>query len=417
MNIKHNPINYMQITAEKLLNPYNYHISPEAKKRLRWLYILYYEQDGNVTKAANKVGISRAWLSKLKSTFENNHRNPKSLEPKSKAPFNTSNRKRILKDTENKIIEVRDEYGWGKDKISAFMHTEYELRVNPNTVNKYLHKHKKISPKISLKNTKAWKNKKLRDMGVVFKVKFRPPAKIKDYAPGALVEKDMKYVVKLGSNSNSNVRGSFRYQQTIIDSFTRIRAMELTEDFESKTTALAHKEALKRLPFEVACENTDNGSENNGDFSDALQDENIFHFYSNAGTPTDNPRVERSHLTDELEFYGRGNVYKDFEDQKEALKKWEHTYNLKRPHQALGYLTPMKFHELWQVNPEQAHKITDKWRAYLKKQSRRLAESRKIKRADQIEKLMQFIDVKLSKNKGLKDSQLQLINCQLCSVA
>lgn len=412
-----NPANHMQITAEKLLNPYCYHLSSEAKKRLRWLYILYYDQADNVTRAANKIGISRPWLSKIKSIFEKSRRDPRRLEPQSKAPRDTSSRKRISQDAENKIIAVRNEYGWGKDKISAFLRTEYGRRINPNTVNKYLHKRKMINPKISLKNTKAWENKKQKEQGVALKVKFRPPAKIKDYAPGALIEKDMKYIAKIGSTAKYKTGNDFRYQQTIIDSLTRIRIMELTEDFASETAASAHQEALKRLPFSPACVNTDNGSENNGEFSTALQAGNVFHFYSNAGTPTDNPRVERSHLTDDLEFYGRGNVCKDFEEQKEALRKWEYVYNFKRPHQALGYLTPMKFYELWKADPEQAYEITGKWRAYLRKQSKRLAESRRIKRKDQVENLMKFIDAKLNENKGLEKAKLQLINCQLCSVA
>lgn len=415
--VKINSSNHMQIIAEKLLNPYNHRLSIEAKKRLRWLYILYYEQQGNVTKAANKIGVSRPWLSKIKSIFENSHRDPRRLEPESKAPLHTSNRKKISKDVEDKIIAIRDTYGWGKEKISAYLENEKKIRVNPNTVNKYLHKNKRICPKISLKNIKAWENKKQREENILFKVKFRPPKILKDYSPGALMEKDMKYVINMGSNSEFKTRDSFRYQQTVIDSFTRIRVMELTEDFESKTVAMAHQEAVKRLPFNPACMNTDNGSENNGEFSDTLQNDNVFHFYSNTGTPTDNPRVERSHLTDELEFYGRGNVYKDLKEQKKALKKWEHIYNFIRPHQALGYLTPMKFYELWKESPEKAYAIAVKWQVYLKRQSKRLAESRRIKRRDQIDNLMRFIDAKLNGNKGLKEAKLQLINCQLCSIA
>ncbi len=407
----------MHITADQLLNPRRHHLSPEAQKRLRWLYILYYGQRGNVTKAANKIGISRPWLSAIKAIFERSRRDPRSLEPKSRAPLNTTHRKRIPKDTENKILAVRDEYGWGKDKLAAFLRTEYGILINPNTVNNYLRKHNKISPKISLKNSTAWEGKKQRESGLVLKVKFRPPAAIKDYAPGALIEKDMKYVATAGHKDGYKTRDSFRYQHTIIDSFTRIRALEITEDFESKTTAGAYREALTRLPFSPACVNTDNGSENNGAFTDTLQKDDTFHFYSNAGTPTDNPRVERSHLTDALEFYGRGNGYGDFEEQKESLKKWEFVYNFKRPHQALGYLTPMRFYELWKENPKKAYKITSRWQEYLKKQSRRLAASRRIKRKDQIENLMKFIDAKLNNNKGLKNTKLQLINCQLCSVA
>ena len=412
------PTNLMQTKATKRLNPYNYHLSSSAKQRLSWLYLLYYEQDGNVTKTSSRIGISRQWLSVLKAIFEKNDRDPRSMEPVSRAPHDTTNRSRITRDAENKIIAIRDAYGWGKEKIAAHLKDEQGLEVNHNTVNKYLHRHNRISPALSLKNIKAWQNKKQRDNDVVFKVKYRPPAMIKDLAPGALIEKDMKYVPKLSSNSDLKTKDDFWYQQTATDSFTRLRTLELTTDFESATAAAAHTRAVKRFPFPIACENTDNGAENNGEFSDHLQAHDIFHFYSKTATPTDNPRVERSHLTDELEFYKRGHLYRDYEEQKKALKKWEYVYNYRRPHQALGYLTPMRFYELWKKNPAEAYALTERWQSYLKKQRKRLAESRRLKRKEQIEALMKFIDAKLNhQNKGLKEVKLQLINCQLCSIA
>ena len=91
-----------------------------------------------------------------------------------------------------------------------------------------------------------------------------------------------------------------------------------------------------------------------------MQKGNVFHFYSNAGTPTDNPRVERSHLTDELEFYSKGGLRKTFEEQKIEIKKWEQFYNEKRPHQALGYLTPLEFYELWKKDTKATEKIVKK---------------------------------------------------------
>ena len=413
-----NPANLMHTRAAKMFNPYNYHLSTSARQRLGWLYLLYHEQDGNITRAANRIGISRQWLSVLKAIFEKNNHDPRSIEPKSRAPYDTTNRQRITKDTENKIIAIRDEYGWGKEKIAAHLRDAQGLSVNHNTVNKYLHRHNRISPELSLKNTKAWQNKKQRDSDVVFKVKYRPPSMIKDLAPGALIEKDMKYVPKLGPQSDLKTKDDFWYQQTAADSFTRLRTLELTLDFNSSTTAVADARAVKRFPFPIACVNTDNGPENNGEFSDQLQANDVFHFYSQTATPTDNPRVERSHLTDEQEFYKRGHLYRDYEEQKKALEKWEDVYNYQRPHQALGYLTPMKFYELWKQNPAKAYVLTARWQSYLKRQRKRLAESRRLKRKEQIEALMNFIDTKLNhQNKGLKEVKLQLINCQLCSVA
>ncbi|MCL0056702.1 hypothetical protein M1N50_00040 [Dehalococcoidia bacterium] len=78
----------------------------------------------------------------------------------------------------------------------------------------------------------------------------------------------------------------------------------------------------------------------------------------------------------------------------------------------------MRFYQLWKENPETAYQIVEKWQDYLRRKQRiRQAQSRKIKRKEQIKALMNFIDAKLNKNKGLNEAKFQLINCQLCSVA
>ena len=418
-DIKNNYLNSMKNAAEKTLNPKRYHLSEEARKRLYWLWVIDKECGGNVTVAARKVGITRQWLSEIKNLFETRDKDPRVLEPKSKAPRNTKNRKRIPKETEDKILEVRafSKNAWGKQKISRVLIRDHKIKASPNTVNKYLHKHKKIDPKISLKNTKAWQAKKAREEAQLC-ARYRPPKQIKDYAPGALMEKDIKFVpipsriVKQGKSGDS-----FWSQHTSIDSLTRIRVLELTKGSGSEDSVSAYKNSKDRLPFPIACENTDNGSENKHRFREELQKENIFQFYSNSGTPTDNPRVERSHLTDQKEFYEKGGIKKTFEEQKEALTEWENTYNFKRPHQALGYLTPVEFHELWKKDKNEAQKIVNKYQKYLLKQKIRLAGARKIKRQDQIEKLMRFIDVKLNKTVGIIKAKNELIDCQLCSMA
>lgn len=419
-DIKRRSLERMRNIAEKELNPNHYQLSSEAKKRLRWLYALYYEQGGNVTRCAQKIGISRQWLSEMKAVFEKNKKDPRSLEPESKAPKNTQNRKRIPKEVEGKILEVRamSQNVWGKQKVAVVLLRDHHINVSPNTVNKYLHKHQKIDPKISKKNEQAWKAKMDREKpkAELF-VRYRPPKAIKDLAPGALVEKDMKYVAKPSSNEHEELESRFWYQHTETDSFTRIRSLELVEDSTAANSAHAHQKSKEKFPFVIACQNTDNGSENMKEFRELLKKDTVFHFYSNTGTPTDNPRVERSHLTDELEFYQRGGFKKTFAEQQEATAEWEHFYNFVRPHQALGYLTPMAFYELWKVDPEKAFEIVVKYQGYLSKQRRRLAGSRRIKKTEQVQKLMEFIDVKLTKKTGLKRAKEALINCQLCSVA
>ena len=422
-----NSIQLMQTKAENLLNPYRYHLSAEAKKRLRWMYLLYNEEEGNVTRAAKKIGLSRQWLSGLKSVFEHHRKNPRSLEPESKAPHQTGKRQRIPREAEEKILAIRDEYGWGKVPISTVLNRDYNIQISPSTVNRYLRKHLRIEPKLSERNKKAWAEKKLRESlkeNQSLVVKYRPPRQIKDYLPGALMEKDMKVAptkdkIPIKIDNKYHLQDYFNYQHTLLDSFTRIRTMELAERPDSLSAARAYQEMKLRLPFKIACLNTDSGGENGKDFKEQLARDEIVHLYSRTSTPTDNPRVERSHLTDEREFYGRGLTGQTFEKQKEALKNWEYTYNFLRPNQALGYLTPMKFYELWKENSEKAYQIKDKYQAYLAKQRQRLANSRRIKRKEQIEKLMQFIDAKLKLDTQLKvdlqPHKLALIKCQLCS--
>lgn len=419
-DIKNNHLNSMKNVAEKALNPKRHHLSEEARKRLHWLYVLYYEQDGNVTRTANKIGISRQWLSPLKNIFEKRGKDPRALEPESKAPHSTKNRKRISKDVEDKILKIRKDSRnvWGKVKVAVALERDYQIKIDPNTVNKYLHKHKKIDPKISLKNSRAWTAKKARENPEAeLVVRYRPPKAIKDIAPGALVEKDMKYIEKQTRTTTGKEAENFYSQHTEIDSFTRIRSLELARNGTALSSAEAHEKSKEKFEFVIACENTDNGYENQKEFRETLKKDKVFHFNSNKGTPTDNPRVERSHLTDEIEFYRKGGFKKTFEKQAEAIKEWEHFYNWKRPHQALGYLTPIAFHELWKVDKRKAYLIVETYQKYLKKQSVRLATARRIKKKEQVEKLMEFIDVKINEKVGIKKAINSLIHCQLCSVA
>lgn len=416
--IKINSIERMTTKAQNLLNPCRYKLSDEAKKRLRWMYVLYYECETNVSLAARKIGISREWLSKIKSKFEDSRRDPRSLEPESRAPQNTSCRNRIPKETEDKIVEVRGKYQtWGEKKIVRILKRDYQTKVSSSTVNRYLHIHKLINPKLSEKNKKAWAEKKEREREkqIELKIKYRPPKQIKDLKPGALIEKDMKYVRKINTFRASDNSHSFYSQHTFIDSLTRIRVLELKENGSSENAKVAYLEAKEKFPFAIATTNTDNGSENQKEFEQALGHDKVAHFYSRTGTPTDNPRVERSHLTDEIEFYQQGNIYSTFKEQKQALEKWNHTYNFIRPHQALGYLTPTEFYELWKENPKKAHKIVNRYRAYLKKQRERLANARQMKRKEQIENLMRFIDEKLNQKVEIKTQELSLNECEVCS--
>jgi len=68
----------------------------------------------------------------------------------------------------------------------------------------------------------------------------------------------MKFIVKMGKFVNYQKRKAkenFWYQHTVIDSFTRIRAIGLAKDSESKTAVMVQEECASRLPFAIACVN------------------------------------------------------------------------------------------------------------------------------------------------------------------
>ena len=63
------------------------------------------------------------------------------------------------------------------------------------------------------------------------------------------------------------------------------------------------------------------------------------HQYIKARTPQLNGKVERSHLTDQREFYQLIS-YKDDVDLEAKLWHWENFYNFDRPHMAFQGKTP-----------------------------------------------------------------------------
>jgi hypothetical protein len=142
-------IDIMQSKAESKFNPQKYYLSDEAKKRLKWMYIIQFECENNISQAANKIGVSRQWLSKIHSTWEQSNRDSRSLKPRSRAPNNTDNRNRVKSEVKDKIVEAKKKYHWGKYKLTTILDTEYKISVSPSIINPHLNKKGLINVKIS----------------------------------------------------------------------------------------------------------------------------------------------------------------------------------------------------------------------------------------------------------------------------
>lgn len=84
---------------------------------------------------------------------------------------------------------------------------------------------------------------------------------------------------------------------------------------------------------------TDNGHEFQTKFHWHIADLGMLHAYIKPATPRLNGKVERSHLTDQREFYQLLD-YKDDVNLRKKLAQWEDYYNFLRPHGAHMGKTP-----------------------------------------------------------------------------
>ncbi len=156
--------------------------------------------------------------------------------------------------------------------------------------------------------------------------------------PGYLVSQDTYYV--------GNIKGVGRiYQQTIIDTYTRVAFAKLYDRKHAITAADALNDRV--LPFfeeqqiPVLRMLTDRGTEYNGkveyghDYELYLTIEGIDHSRTKVRHPQSNGICERFHRTIQEEFYAiafRKKIYSTLDALQNDLDEWINYYNQERPH-------------------------------------------------------------------------------------
>ena len=101
----------------------------------------------------------------------------------------------------------------------------------------------------------------------------------------------------------------------------------------------AARHIIEKFPFRIREVRTDNGHEFQAKFHWHVEDLGIRHAYIKRGTPQLNGKVERSHRSDQQEFYQLLS-YKGDVDLEAKLDEWERFYNFARPHGAHNGQTP-----------------------------------------------------------------------------
>jgi transposase InsO family protein len=150
------------------------------------------------------------------------------------------------------------------------------------------------------------------------------------------VQLDVKFV----SLEDPNGKKDRRFQYTAIDDATRIRALKIYKRHNQQNAIDFIDYVIEKFPFRIHTVRTDRGHEFQSKFDWFVEeDKGIRHVYIKPRSPQLNGKVERSHRTDQQEFYQLLS-YTDDVDLNKKLEHWEHFYNFNRPHGAHDGKTP-----------------------------------------------------------------------------
>jgi transposase len=139
------------------------------------------------------------------------------------------------------------------------------------------------------------------------------------------------------------------YQYTACDEYSRWRLLRLYQEVTPAASVDFFQHLQQRFPYPITCVQTDHGTEFTYDFmpqvtvahpfTAQLQSQGVRHKLIRIATPWHNGKVERSHRTDEEEFYRRFQL-RTLPEAHRRVERWNHRYNTDRPHAGIGWKTP-----------------------------------------------------------------------------
>lgn len=301
-------------------------LSGREQERLRVLTLWRETRDVGVV--CRTFGISRATLYRWAQQFDPH--DPTSVRVKSRRP------RRVRQPTWTAahleaVRHLRAQYPrWGKAKLAVLLEGR-GYRLSASTVGRMLawlkaHGHL-VEPRRHA--ISARKRRPPRPYAV------RNPADYRPTRPGDLVQVDTLDV--------RPVPGVVLKQFTARDVVSRWDVVEVHERATARVATQFLDTLQARVPFAVRAIQVDGGSEFFADFEAACQQRQIRLFALPPRSPKLNGKVERAQRTHTEEFYEVTPCAWTVAALNPELRRWEHTYNTIRPHQALAYRTPLQF--------------------------------------------------------------------------
>jgi transposase InsO family protein len=283
-------------------------LDEEARLRLRVMDAYARMESKNVTELCRLFGVSRSWFYKWRGQYRPS--NLQTLKTKSRRP------KHVKSIPWDVVVAV---CAWKRAHPTKSHYYLYQTWLKEG-------QEPHCSPK-TIYN--IWKRR-----GLIQERRRKRralPLLHAAHHPGELVQVDTKH---LGGC----------YQYTAIDRCSRWRYLRLYATATMKESVDFLQHLLEVAPFPIQLVQTDNGPEFQSAFVDYLRRHGISHQYTWIHTPDQNGCVERSHRTDEEEFYDQ-TPWRGLQlaELNRKIQAWADYYNERRLHYALGYKTPMEY--------------------------------------------------------------------------
>jgi transposase InsO family protein len=298
-------------------------LSSSARSRLAWF--VWHDRHGkDVALTCRHFGIPRKSWYKWARRFD--PMNLRLLEDRPRAPKNRRRRDITCQQVGRIVALRRERLRYGKEKIARIYAATYGETISSWKVQKViegsgLYYRPRKNARTQAKRRKAEGKKRISTLRLAKRTGF-------------LFRADT--AVRYWLNTK-------RFIFTAVDSTSKLAFAHMYTTHSSRNAA----DFLKRLHAltEGRIENvqTDNGSEFHGEFELALKDLGIPHYWSRVRTPKDNASCERFNRTLDDEFLRMGNMVTDPTEFNRRLTEWLVEYNFRRPHQTLGYMSPINF--------------------------------------------------------------------------
>ncbi|MBI4296177.1 MAG: IS481 family transposase [Chloroflexi bacterium] len=302
-------------------------LSREASKRLKW-FDHYSSHGRNARQTCRYFGISPQTFYRWKRRYKPKHL--ETLEDRSHRPRHVRQPTYTSEEVEA-VLEMREKYPrWGKDKLAALL-GEQGYGMSASTVGRILLylKRRGVLREPVPNHVSAHKRRQRRPYAI------RKP---KDYDA-----KEVGDIVQLDTLDLRPLPGVVLKHFTAHDVVSKWDVMSVHRQATAATAAHFLNALEKRMPFPVKAIQVDGGSEFQAVFEEVCQQRGIKLFVLPPRSPKLNGGVERAHRTHTEAFYEVTDSSFDLAEIRRELLQWETVYNTVRPHQALGYLTPLKF--------------------------------------------------------------------------